>query len=239
MNDKYHPQSSAPAVHGLQIVESTALPGGGLLLAWSTYRYSEKYRDAASPRYLIDQYGIADETTLDRWPDLRRDEDWWGRRDGDEALADALRVELREIEASGGVLAVWDAPVLFERLRRYGIEPPERLLDLKILHEIRFPDWNGRRSLVGMARALRVRGVNVTRFRPRGLEAESRLALVCGRILLEHMYAEGWDLPGLRELQALRAAGLEEDLRERWVAHGRPLRALRTGWPRWDSRAED
>lgn len=239
MNDKNHPQSSAPAVHGLQIVESTALPGGGLLLAWCTYRHSEKSREATSSRYLIDQYGVADEATMDRWPDLLRNEEWWGHRDGDEALADALREELREIEASGGVLAVWDAPVLFERLRRYGIEPPERLLDLKILHGIRFPDWDGQRTLVGMARALRVRGVDVTRSRPRGLGAESLLALVCGRILLEQMYSEGWSFPVLRELQALRAAGLEEDLRERWVAHGRPPRALRTGWPRWDSRAGD
>lgn len=230
---------TAPAVYGLQVVESSPLPGGGLLLAWCTYRYSGTYRGATSPRYLIDHYGVADETTLDRWPDLQRDEEWWGRREGDEELADALRVELQEIEANGHVLAVWDAPVTFERLRRYGIAPPEKILDLKVLHAVRFPEWDGRRSLVGMARALRVPGVHVGRNRPRGLEAESRLILACGQIVMKELHEEGWDFPGLADLQALRATREEEELERRWVAHGRPLRALRTGWPRWYGRAGD
>lgn len=226
-----------PSVVGLQLVESTALPGGGLLLGWATARSPWDVIGERAVRVVLDHFGVADENTLDRWPDLapEAEQEWWHRREGDDALAAELNEELNRIKEAGDVLAVWDSPVTFERLRRYGITPPENILDLKVMHTIRFKNWDGRRNLVGMARALRVDDVDTSKNRARGMESEAKLAHSVGKRLMNEMAAQGIHFPGVRYLQERSAYRMEKELAERWQQHNRPMRALRTGWPRWDS----
>lgn len=216
-----------PTVVGLQVAESSSLPGEGFLLGWASTR------DQEPAQLALDTWGMADEDTLNRWPDLDPDagDEGWCFYAGDGLLADDLAAELDSIDTDGEVLAVWDAPVLFERLRPYGLVPPARLLDLKVMHHLRFPRWVGQRNLVGMGRALHLTTVDLGHDRPRGVMAESERAHAVGQHLMSRLDAEGWGFPALWHLQDQRAADVDAERRR--VRAGR--RGLRTGWPVWDA----
>lgn len=140
-------------------------------------------------------------------------------------------------DQAGGYIIAWDAPALLERIRRYGLTTPARILDLKVLHRVLFPEYRGRRDLNTLADLLEIDSTPAA-----GLVEEAELAAECGETIME-MMRDGTISPGEldgsswdRLMAGQEAASARQFIHLcHWMkGQGRDPASLRAGWPVWE-----
>lgn len=223
----------------VNIAESTSAPGEGRLIATA---FASTAADTVSTDLVYTTDVVVSRATLRRFPDLvNLKRDTFGvparrRSRSDEVVRDTL-ARIEEHDAAGGYLVAWDAPALLERLRKYDLRVPSRVLDLKVLHRLLFPKYRGRRDLNTLAPLLGVRVPPAT-----GLVEEVDLAADCGFAVVDLLeqgavwerVLDGSSWESIMDDQAEAAEVQWGGLVEWMVSQGRDPETLRKGWPMWE-----
>ena len=227
--------------HGLavNIAENTSAPGEGRLIATA---FASTDADTVSTDLVYTPDLVISRATLRRFPDLVNvKRDTFGvparRYDRPDNVVRDTIARIEEHDAGGGYLVAWDAPALLERLRKYDLRIPSRILDLKVLHRLLFPKYRGRRDLNTLAPLLGVRVPPAS-----GLVEEVDLAADCGFTIVD-MLEKGsvWG----RVLDGSSWTSIMDDQEEasevQWgslvdwmISQGRDPESLRKGWPVWE-----
>lgn len=233
-------------VLALQVAENSQIPGTGRIVAAVT---SVEEHDGTVNNILWTPRPQMFDATFQRFPDLRSRPGWSdyaNKLATEDLVVEELTLQVRRHIASGGAVAMWDAPGTLARLAPYGFKTPARIIDLKIFNRIMLEIVRGRRTPETMAETLKV--LPDDDLGP-GLEREAETILHLAELVRELIKVE--ELPGvpqhpsdwdeLHHLQMLaaaeQAAGIKRWRRVQKLPNGEPkfTEPLKVGWPVWGS----
>lgn len=225
-------------IMAMQIAENNSRPGQGRIL---TAAISFDYGDGTGENIVIySPRPVAPPATLRRFPDIidirfpcdRTDTIL--RMDSPEDVGEQICQEIEDFADTGGILATWDAPIMFERIRRFEPKVPEKVLDLKLLQRLLLPVNSESLTLFELADHL-----DEPMDRNPGLLAESEAMVIAGSIMMDRL-TESPDGPhvwhSIMEAQTSLYGLHAEAVRKRMKAKGKSPHKVRAGWPMWDKR---
>lgn len=239
-------------IMGMQVAETTQAPGEGKLAAVlfaerSTHPHHHGTLEVFGA-YTAPQALKVDHVTLTRFPDLKtiRNGEWEadgnfnGKVDTPEEVRLVALEEMADMNhLDDGAVAMWDAPDTLQRLQGPRFQVPPKIMDLKVLNRLMWPNFQGRRTPYSMARNL---GMNLKGLPGEGVEAEALLNLLLAEEVLKRLEALGADLLGtmpanwgeMMALQSVAAQAQLSGLMDWMKSQGRSPRHLKAGWPVWE-----